>query len=171
MTDEAADQRFAPPTAHVQDIVTTGEELGGRGTRFVAAFIDGVIYIVLAWILPKIPLLGALLAEREGADIWTRFSIVGFIMPMALLLIVNGWLLVNKGQTVGKMICGLRIVRSDGSKADAWHILGLRYGVGYLTNLITLVSFVYGIVDSLLIFRESRKCLHDNIADTKVIKL
>jgi uncharacterized RDD family membrane protein YckC len=29
---------------------------------------------------------------------------------------------------------------------------------------------LYGLIDSLLIFRESRRCLHDNIADTIVVK-
>ncbi|XHS77913.1 RDD family protein [Burkholderiaceae bacterium UC74_6] len=168
---EAADQRFAPPTAHVEDIVTAGEELGGRGMRFLAAFIDGVIYIVLAMGLARIPGLETLFGQRAGSDVWTTFHITGFLTPLILQLGVNGWLLVNKGQTIGKMICKLRIVRSDGSKANAWHVLGLRYGVGYVVNVLAILSSIYGLIDSLLIFRESRKCLHDNIADTKVIKL
>ena len=50
-------------------------------------------------------------------------------------------------------------------------LLGLRYGVGMLMNVSAGLSMIYGLVDSLLIFRESRKCLHDSIADTRVIKL
>ena len=77
----------------------------------------------------------------------------------------------TRGQTVGKMLFKLRIVRTDGSQPDAWRLLGLRYGVGMLTNLNPIVAMVYGLLDCLLIFRESRKCLHDSIADTQVIKL
>ena len=36
--------------------------------------------------------------------------------------------------------------------------------------LIPVVGWLYGLVDALMIFRDSRKCLHDNIADTIVVK-
>ena len=65
----------------------------------------------------------------------------------------------------------LRIERSDGSKPDAWRLLGLRYGIGYLAAVNWVAVTVYSLVDSLLIFRDSRKCLHDSIADTRVIQL
>jgi hypothetical protein len=32
------------------------------------------------------------------------------------------------------------------------------------------VSYIYPLIDVLLIFRSSRKCLHDSIADTIVVK-
>jgi hypothetical protein len=54
---------------------------------------------------------------------------------------------------------------------DAWRLLGLRYGVGYLMNLNLVATCIYSLVDALLVFRESRQCLHDTIADTRVIKL
>jgi len=38
------------------------------------------------------------------------------------------------------------------------------------TAFIPLFGQIDAIVNSLLIFRESRKCLHDNIADTIVVK-
>ena len=36
--------------------------------------------------------------------------------------------------------------------------------------LVPLVGWMYGLLDVLMIFRDSRKCLHDNIADTIVVK-
>jgi len=37
-------------------------------------------------------------------------------------------------------------------------------------ELVPGIGQIYSIVDALLIFRQSRKCLHDNIADTIVVK-
>ena len=90
---------------------------------------------------------------------------------MPLFLLIQAWPLVTRGQTIGKLLFKLRIVRTDGSKVDPLRMLGLRYGVGALTGVVSGVSMIYGIIDGLLIFRESRQCLHDTIADTKVIKL
>jgi len=53
---------------------------------------------------------------------------------------------------------------------SAFRILGLRYGIGYLANLVPVVGALFGLIDCLLIFRQSRRCLHDQIADTIVIR-
>jgi hypothetical protein len=34
---------------------------------------------------------------------------------------------------------------------------------------IPVIGTIYGLLDVLLIFRASRRCLHDNIADTIVV--
>ena len=36
-------------------------------------------------------------------------------------------------------------------------------------RLSTVVGTIYGLVDVLMIFRASRRCLHDHIADTIVV--
>jgi uncharacterized RDD family membrane protein YckC len=78
-------------------------------------------------------------------------------------------LLVRHGQTVGKRVLGMRILRSDGTRCSPGRIIGLRYGVGFLLTVIPVVGSLYALLDALLIFRGSRKCLHDNIADTIVV--
>jgi uncharacterized RDD family membrane protein YckC len=76
---------------------------------------------------------------------------------------------VRRGQTVGKAALRVRIVRMDGTRANAWHLFGLRYGVGMVATSIPFVGLAYGLVDALMIFRDSRRCLHDLIAGTKVV--
>jgi len=164
MTD-SSDTRFAPPEAHVEDVAPSdGVELGSRGARFGAALIDGLILGAIGWGLTRVP---GFAFMGEPAPVRFMAPLVGYVC----FLVVQGWLLVKSGQTIGKRLVGLRIVREDGSPADAWRLLGLRYGSGMLVNVIMWVGAIYGLVDALLIFRESRKCLHDNIADTKVIKV
>jgi uncharacterized RDD family membrane protein YckC len=85
-------------------------------------------------------------------------------------MLLNGYLLVTRGQTIAKASLGMRIVRPDGGEVSAFRILGLRYGIGYLANLVPVVGALFGLIDCLLIFRQSRRCLHDQIADTIVIR-
>lgn len=164
-----ADQRFAPPEAHVADLEASGSgELAGRGIRLAAAIVDGLIIMALIWVLMRIPTVAALLEQPPG---WFSFNFASLLVGGGLFLLVQGWLVVNRGQTLGKMAFKLRIVRTDGSKVDAARMLGLRYGIGYLIGTNVALSVIYGLLDPLLIFRKSRQCLHDTIADTKVIKL
>jgi len=74
------------------------------------------------------------------------------------------------GQSIGKRICGIKVVRTDGSKASFWRIFLLRNLVNGIPSLIPIVSTIYFLVDSLMIFSESRQCLHDKIASTIVVK-
>ena len=61
-------------------------------------------------------------------------------------------------------------MRSDGTNATLARLAGLRYFANSVLALIPVVGWLYALLDVLMIFRESRKCLHDNIADTIVVK-
>lgn len=169
----SADLRYAPPLAHVEDPAPSYGALAGRGSRFLAALVDAIIGAGVFWLVLQVPSLQVLQraqleASRESMWSWTPLSL---LLGALVFLVVQAWPLVTRGQTLGKMLFRLRIVRSDGSKPEAWRLLGLRYGVGLLVNMNAALLTIYSLVDSLLIFRASRKCLHDSIADTQVIKL
>ena len=165
---DVADQRFAPPQAHVEDLATGEMVLAGRGVRLVASIVDGLIGAAVAWAVFMIPAMRPLMTGEAG--FWS-FKPASLALGIVLFLLIQGWPLVTRGQTLGKMLFKLRIVRPDGSMPEPWRLLGLRYGIGVLMNINAGISMIYALVDSLLIFRGSRKCLHDTIADTKVIKL
>ena len=75
----------------------------------------------------------------------------------------------TRGQSIGKLAVGIKIVRTDGSQATAGRIIGLRFLVMAVVSLFGLVGSIISLVDVLLIFRKERNCLHDDIADTRVI--
>ena len=165
------DQRYAPPAAHVEDVEVTAEGeqvLATRWQRLWAALIDGGIALAAFWLLsvltPWNPWEGAENRGMWDTD-WVAMG-VGFV----LFAVIHGFLLLSRGQTVGKLALGIRIVRSDGSAASLGRLLGLRYGVGWALAIVPILGQIFGIVDALLIFRQSRRCLHDNIADTIVVK-
>ena len=48
-------------------------------------------------------------------------AIAGF----AIFLILHGYLLQTRGQTIGKIALGIRIVRTDGARASLGRLAGL----------------------------------------------
>jgi uncharacterized RDD family membrane protein YckC len=165
----AAPQRYAPPMAEVADVPASGQAvLAGRGLRLVGSIIDGVILLGLFWLVGKITPWNIFSPSMANAGFLAMLGVqvIGFV----LLAAVNGYLLATRGQTVGKLLLGMRIARPDGSATTLGRSLGLRYGVGYLLTSVPIVGMAFWLVDSLLIFRADRRCLHDLIADTIVVK-
>jgi uncharacterized RDD family membrane protein YckC len=75
-------------------------------------------------------------------------------------------LVARYGQTIAKRMLDIKVVRSDGSQASLGRIFWLRNVVNTLLGVIPLCS----IIDPLFIFGERRRCIHDLIADTIVVK-
>lgn len=160
---------YAPPSAHVEDVATSGAgELAGRGARLGAALIDGFIILVGIWIVSAVTPWSPFAAPAAGR-VGLALALNGFV-GIAIFALTQTYLLATHGQTIGKRLLGLRIVRTDGERASIGRLLGLRYGVGWLISVIPMIGQIYSLIDALLIFRESRKCVHDNIADTIVVK-
>jgi uncharacterized RDD family membrane protein YckC len=164
--------RYAPPTAIVEDVVpemSGGLVLAGRGTRLAAAIIDSIIlFIPLILVIGLLGTVGALAGlDPDGLIV---DAVLPFILGIGLFLLLNGSLLARRGQTIGKLLMKIRIVRTDGSLATFGRVFGLRYALNGLIASVPFVGSVYGIVDALMIFRDSRQCLHDQIADTVVVK-
>ena len=160
---------YAPPQARVDDVHAEGElELAGRGTRLAAAIVDGLIYGAVYWL---IILFVFRIIVKEMADLPIASQVLLQIGGIVIFTILNGYLLAKNGQTIAKKLFNIKIVRSDGSAAGLGRIVLLRLAPTWLMALIPVAGVVVaGLVDPLLIFRESRKCLHDTIADTIVVK-
>ena len=85
-------------------------------------------------------------------------------------LVVNGYLLATRGQTVGKLAAGTRIVSVADNKILPFHkVILLRYLPVWVIAYVPLIGPILGLVNPLFIFREDRRCLHDHIAGTRVI--
>jgi uncharacterized RDD family membrane protein YckC len=163
---------YAPPQAEVRDGVATDQsELAGRGERFGAAMLDGIIVLV-AIIGPL--LIGADFATITRETFYEAISVVGASLAglASLALLIATIYLVNKnGQTIGKKIVGIKVVRTDFSRASLGRIFWLRNIVNGIPGAIPVIGNVYGLIDHLFIFfGERRQCVHDKIADTLVVK-
>ena len=168
MASASDDNRFAPPLAHVEDVADAGTgALAGRGVRLVAVLLDGVFAALAFWLISLVAPLSW--TPAPGVSL-ARFLVINGLVGFVLFVVLHGYLLATRGQTIGKMLLKVRIVRSDGSTASLTRIVGLRFLPTTVISLIPVIGGLYALVDCLLIFRESRRCLHDNIADTIVVK-
>jgi uncharacterized RDD family membrane protein YckC len=73
---------------------------------------------------------------------------------------------VANGQTIAKRALGIKVVRTDGTPVSLSRIFWLRNVVNIVLGIVPF----YGLVDVLFIFGAGRRCLHDKIADTIVVK-
>ena len=161
---------YAPPTAEVTDIADADQtvEQAGRGIRLGAALLDFLVGLVVS--LPIVFSIATNPAwmEDPAAIFLSMGAFISMAGPIALL-VVTIILVKRNGQTIGKKLVGIKVVRSDGSKASLGRIFWLRNIVNPIPSMIPLVGIVYGLVDHLFIFGDKRQCLHDKIADTIVV--
>jgi uncharacterized RDD family membrane protein YckC len=143
-----------------------------RWIRLGAVLLDGLIGCVCA-----VPLLFAipslLNSSRNNSEpspvVMAAFVAMG-LLGLALL-VVNLVMLARHGQTLGKRIVNVRIVRADRSRAGLGRIFWLRMVVPGLIGAIPFVGMLFRLVDPLFIFGEQRRCIHDLIADTRVVEV
>lgn len=169
--DSAADARYAPPQAEVADIEpqAAGVVLATRMRRFWAAMIDMAIVAGIAVLLAYLSVWDAW-GDVEGASQWApapRDALISF----GLFCVLHGWLLATRGQTIGKALLGIRVTCSDGRRAGAGRLIGIRAGVAYALMIIPIIGQIYALIDVLFIFGRKRRCLHDLIADTIVVRV
>jgi uncharacterized RDD family membrane protein YckC len=152
---------YAPPQAVVADVIdpAVGIQLADRGTRLGASLLDGLIVGVM-WYLPF--MLGFM---GRGTGLRSiGFAVAGLGVLVWLFFTVK--FLGENGQSIGKKACKIKILRVDGSEVSISRVIIARNLVNGLLGLIPL----YGLIDPLLIFGNKRRCVHDYIADTIVVK-
>jgi uncharacterized RDD family membrane protein YckC len=160
---------FAPPQAKVEDVPAEGGiVLASRWARLGGAIIDALIAMALLWVASRLTPWNVFDPAKANM---MRFALVDALLGFGLFLVVQGYPLATASQTWGKKLLGMRIVRADGSPISFGRLIGLRYAVPGLFAVVPALAQVWGLVNALFIFRASRRCLHDSIADTIVIKV
>jgi uncharacterized RDD family membrane protein YckC len=157
---------YASPTAVVDD-VTSELRLGGRGERLGAAFIDGLILLLV--LVPLMFVGGYFSGIMQGQQPGFGTQLLWSLLSFALFIAIQGYPLAQTGQTWGKKLLKLKIVDMAGAKPDFVRLAGMRYGSTQLISLVPLLGGLYVIVDVLFIFRDDRRCIHDLIAGTQVV--
>jgi len=157
---------YSAPTARLLEPAAQAQKLAERGTRLGAAMLDG-LFFGIAYI-PLIVGVGA-----SGPDGNGTLMAIGLGIGLLAVLgraVANFMLLHRDGQTLAKRLLRIRILRSDGSRASLSRIIFARALPTSVLSAIPLVGPIISLVDALMIFRDNRRCLHDEIADTIVVK-
>lgn len=121
-------------------------ELAGIGERFLALIVDSVILGIIS---------GALGADGR----WFLGGVVGFIVGVGY-----HWYFLTRqsGQTPGKMLLNIRVIKTDGTPISDTDAV-LRY-IGYVINFMLVLPWLWAVIDS------ENQGWHDKIAKTYVIK-
>jgi uncharacterized RDD family membrane protein YckC len=154
---------YKPPEVRVADRTpeSEGPQLATRGARLLARLLDGTLYLVPMFVV-------GMLLEALGRDLEDGSYLLIFLPPVVVFC-VNLGLLAQMGQTIGKLVLGVRIVRIDGARAGVLRIFLLRMFIPSALGSFPIVGPIFGLVNVLLIFREDRRCVHDLFADTVVV--
>jgi uncharacterized RDD family membrane protein YckC len=162
-----SDNPFRAPSAAVVDMSEiSGLELAGRGHRFGASVIDGVI--AMLFMLPLFFALGIFSLSRNGTQSFAM-NFVLEIVSFAIFILLQSYFLKKHGQTIGKKIVGIRIVDLEGNVPSLRTLLFRRYAPMHLINGLPVIGGVLSLIDVLFIFGSERRCIHDLIAKTKVV--
>ena len=153
--------------APVQTTVSTRSEIdtlpkAGFWMRVVATFIDAFIVFVLQFLLGTLlAVFGVVNNSGSAGDVAILIQLFGFALSFAYYVFFTGYC----GQTPGKMVLRIKVIRCDGSplsygraafrEIPAKFISGIIFGIGYL----------------MVAFDDQKQGLHDRMADTYVIKL
>ena len=164
---------YAPPLAGVDDISESQAFAvpADRGTRLGAAILDSVVFIGAVYLPLLVTLysIGRLEVAPEDADQLERLALGGVVVAL-VGLVIWAWFtlkfMARNSQSIAKKWLQIKVVRVDGSRVSLGRLIMLRNVVVWVLSMIPL----FGVVDALFIFGESRQCLHDRIADTIVIK-
>jgi len=171
---------YAPPQSVVADISSSDApfEKATRLSRLGAVVLDGLIF--------SLPLSPSYVSAFSGMmrthaktfnyfTFWAAMASTGIwfyvgTLIVLVLLVIMTVLVYRNGQTIGKKLVGIKVARTDGSRASLARIFWLRYLLNTAIMYVPYLGKVYALVDACMIFGEQRRCCHDYIADTIVIR-
>ncbi len=158
---------YQAPSADLSHIPQTDAELAGRGARLGAAMIDGILQMLV--IFPLLFLFGVVSNFSDFATFGLLANLLILSGSVVVYIVLNGYLLKQNGQTIGKKLVGVRIVDLNGKLPALQDILIKRQLPWFFVSIIPVIGQFLPLVNILFIFRADRRCLHDQIAGTKVI--
>lgn len=145
------------------DLASISDRLAAALIDFLIVGIPGILILILIYQFVNI-------AQAIG-KFGLYFTLIQIGVFQSLFLLINGQLLYKNGQTMGKKFMNLKIVEINNKPLEIQASYGLRYFVPALLPLIPVFGYVLSLVDFLLIFAGDRRCIHDHLAGTKVVKV
>lgn len=143
--------------------------LASRWLRLCAAIVDALILSAVI-----LPINHYLMSDNPSLQTTNPIdmTIIGIqycVIYSIVFLLIQGLLLHQKGQTIGKYIFDIAIVSIESNKKSPfWPLYAKRYFLFFFLSSIPYIN-VISLIDILCIFRKDKRCLHDLIAGTKVI--
>jgi uncharacterized RDD family membrane protein YckC/DNA-directed RNA polymerase subunit RPC12/RpoP len=154
-----------------------GWRFGGFWIRFGARFIDGLVFTIPAAVLFAVLFVPSFMrgqGQAPGNAPNAAFLSAGFITFVLVFFLAGACyeilMLKYRSATLGKMACGLKVIRPDG-RSLSWGVCIGRFlmwnvvtsGIPYLNSIFLLATAIIVAVD------DEKRALHDRVCDTRVI--
>lgn len=163
------------PQSFPRSGVNSLASLGGRGVaRIIDTLLVGVPFAIVAWVVYALVSGsdGAAANEDQGAwlDVRSHVAIFG---PAAVTLTLYETVMVALwGQTVGKMVMGIRVARQANGRCPLWWEAGLRIG---LVGVVIVIPHELALFAAMILFTTAgfdpmRRNLTDRAAGTVVVR-
>jgi uncharacterized RDD family membrane protein YckC len=137
------------------------------GARIVDSFVLGLpLILVAAVFIPSLLRPGSQPSNPAFAAFFLMLIGFGFLTAIAYEVLMLRY----RGGTVGKIACGLKVVRADG-RSLGW---GVSFGRFFMWNIVTngipYLNFILMLVSGIMAGTdEQKRALHDRVCDTRVI--
>ena len=155
-------------------------ELAGRWNRLGGAILDAIAVLIISmpvkmlvsnlWFPGAMDMSGSPEDALFSMDRDYLFELASLGITLGAFLLLNGYLLIRDGQSIGKKVIGMRIVDLKGDIPPVKNIILLRHVVVMLLTHIPVAGGLISLADILFIFRSDKRCLHDHLAGTRVVK-
>ena len=160
---------YQPPQSDLIVEEHQDTRLAPRGLRFWGAMLDGLLVGIpggaLGYTLGVYDHIGA-----NGA-MPLHDHLLAIVIGITLFVVINGYLIYTRGQTVGKLVCRTRVVSADGTQVSGNRYMFRRLAPMWVITQIPIIGSLLSLLDVALIFRKDHKCLHDHIAGTTVVRV
>ena len=132
------------------------------GRRVLAIIVDGLLLSVLFWVMSM--LFGS--SSAEGGQVSAGMTGLPFILYLLIVFayytLMEGYL----GQTVGKMLLGIRVVREDAGGVPGLKAAAIRT----VLRLIDVLPFAYLVGFIAVLISSKNQRLGDMAANTLVVR-
>ena len=139
-------------------------------TRLAGVALDNIIMLIVA--MPGIIVIGLAANSRGTHELMVGAGIFLALLGALAVIIYNIVSLTTKGQTIAKMMLKIRIVLYNDQQTPPGftRTVLLRSIIPALVFCLPYLGMILFFLDNILIFREDRRCAHDLLAGTIVVR-
>lgn len=136
-------------------------EVHVTGRRVLATIVDGIVLTAGFWVMSALFGTTSVEGGQVGASLSGVAALASFVLVFAYYILLEGFL----GQTIGKMLLGIKVV-----KEDTGEVPGL--GAATIRTLLRIIDslFFYLVAFIAVLASQQNKRLGDMVAHTLVVR-
>ena len=147
------------------DLAATTQEVRVTGRRVLATVVDWLVFAILFGVMSALFGTNSARGGEVNASLNGLSAVIFFVLVVLYYIILEGYL----GQTLGKMLCGIKVVR-EGAEEEEAPPPGL--GAAAIRTVLRLIDGLFGYLVAFIVVlvSEKRQRLGDMTAHTLVVR-